>query len=333
MLNMNKIMPLIILIMSTMITISANNWLGMWMGLEMNLMAFIPLIYEHKNKNSSQSMMIYFLAQSLSSILLLFSVLINSYIMTSSMLINELTNMMLMISLFIKMGTAPFHMWLPEMMSNMNWYKCLTLMTWQKIAPLFVLSCTQTQHWMMMLSVMMSTMIGAIGGLNQTSIRKIMAYSSISHMGWMMMLLSLKPFWYKYLAIYSMIIIMLITILNYNNTYFMNQMSLSSKTITEKYTISALMMSMGGLPPFLGFLPKWMTIQAMIESNLMFTLMVMMMSSLITLFYYLRLVSSMLLSFSTVSKWIFKHNMNQSMMIAMIMMNLMLPSCSMMIFF
>nr|UPL65416.1 NADH dehydrogenase subunit 2 [Sadoletus valdezi] len=330
--NSSYILFFTMTIISTMITLSSNNWMGMWMGLEMNLMAFIPFISKSKNMKSSQSMMIYFLTQSIGSIILLFSILMSTFIMTSPLLINELTKNMLIISILIKMGAAPFHMWFPEMMSKLNWKECCLLTTWQKLAPMTVLSNIINPNWIIYMSIMLSTMMGAIGGLNQTSLRKIMAYSSINHMGWMIALISVKFMWYKYLIIYTMIVSMMMMYFNYNNMYFINQLISSSISLTEKYTYIMLMMSMGGLPPFLGFLPKLMTIQMMIETNLIFILMIMVMSSLITLFYYLRLMSSMILSYSSMNKWMMMTPTNKFIIYTMNIMNMALPMIAMLNF-
>nr|YP_009654823.1 NADH dehydrogenase subunit 2 [Mictis tenebrosa]QCI09391.1 NADH dehydrogenase subunit 2 [Mictis tenebrosa] len=324
-LNSNKILFLTILIVSTMITLSANNWLGMWMGLEMNLMSFIPLISKSKNKKSSQAMMIYFLTQSIGSITLLFSIIMNSLIFTAPNLTNELVIIMMMISIMIKVGAAPFHFWLPEMMANLNWSECMLLMTWQKIAPLFILSNMIPNNWFLYLSVLMSAAIGSIGGLNQTSLRKILAYSSINHLSWMMMFMSMNVSWYKYLIIYSMLIVMICMLMSMKNAFFINQLVSSSPSIMEKFTYTILLLSIGGLPPFLGFLPKWMVIQSMINSGMYLLMVIMMLLSLITLFYYMRMMTAFILSYSTMNKWIINKTPNKLMLFMFMSMNLTLP--------
>nr|AFY16897.1 NADH dehydrogenase subunit 2 [Dicranocephalus femoralis] len=328
--NSSKILFLTILFLSTMITMSSNNWTGMWMGLEMNLMAFIPFISKNKEKSSSQAMMIYFLTQSIGSMILLFSILMSSLSIIKPF-INDMMLSLMMISLFIKLGAAPFHFWLPEMLSNLKWMEASMLMTWQKLAPLTILS-NLNNHSIFYISIILSTMVGSIGGLNQTSLRKILAYSSINHLSWMMMFISTSANWYKYLTIYSMLIIMLCYFLNWNNIYFINQMNSSSFSLTEKYFYMIMMLSIGGLPPFLGFLPKWMVIQNMIQSNTMFIMIIMMLFSLITLFYYLRMMSALILNYSTINKWNFKYP-NNALISLILYINLMLPMFSTFNFF
>nr|QWX95602.1 NADH-ubiquinone oxidoreductase chain 2 [Savius diagonalis] len=323
-LNSNKLLFMIMLVLSTMITLNAQNWMGMWMGLEMNLMSFIPLISSKKNKNSSQSMTIYFLAQSMGSINLLFSILINHMLFLNPNMINELIKMLITTSILIKLGAAPFHFWFPEMLANLNWSECMIMMTWQKIAPLFVMYMLMINNWYFYLSIILCSIIGAIGGLNQTSLRKILAYSSINHMSWMMMFMSLSGAWYKYLLIYSIMIILTCQFFNLKKSFFINQLCSMSSSMTEKFTYTILMMSLGGLPPFLGFLPKWMVIQIMINSEMYFMLLFLMMMTLLTLFYYMRMMTTYFLNYTTINKWMLFNN-NNKIMLLINFINLMLP--------
>nr|YP_010692665.1 NADH dehydrogenase subunit 2 [Homoeocerus bipunctatus]WBV80553.1 NADH dehydrogenase subunit 2 [Homoeocerus bipunctatus] len=323
--NSHKMLFLSIMILSSLITLSSNNWLSMWMGLEMNLMSFIPLISKSKNKKSSQAMMIYFMAQSIGSMTFLFSVLMSPLAFMSIDMISEVSKMMMMISVMIKLGAAPFHMWLPEMMANLVWYECMLLMTWQKIAPLIVMSNMYPNEWFLYMFVIMSAAVGGIGGVNQTSLRKIMAYSSINHLSWMMMFMSMNYSWYLYLIIYSMLIMMICIMFNNKNIYFISQLMNSSVSMMETSTFIMLFLSIGGLPPFLGFLPKWMVLQSMINSGLYMMMVAMLLLSLLPLFYYMRLMSSFVLSYSMMNKWFKTPHMNSMVLFMFVSVNLMLP--------
>nr|QUJ10153.1 NADH dehydrogenase subunit 2 [Tropidothorax sinensis] len=304
MLNYSKMMFLSIMIISTLMVISSDSWLGMWMGMEMNLMSFIPFISKSKNKKSSQGMIIYFLAQSMGSIMFLFSILMNK-IMISPMMINSLMNELLMISMLIKLGAAPFHMWIPEMMTNLNWIEIFMLSTWQKLGPLYVLYSTLTTTWIVVISVILSSIIGSIGGIMYSSMRKILAYSSINHMSWMIMMLNIQKQWYLYLLIYSMLMLSTCIWFHVNNFYFMNQL-MKTSSMMEKLVTSSLLLSLGGMPPMLGFLPKWIAIQAMLTAGTIMIMMIMIMSSMLTLFYYMRMISLNMLLFSACNKWMSK---------------------------
>nr|UPL65377.1 NADH dehydrogenase subunit 2 [Crompus oculatus] len=328
--NFSKMMFLIIMIFSSLFTISSSNWIGMWMGLEINLMAFIPVMASMKNKKSSQALIIYFFTQSIGSIMMLFSILMYSMINISPLMLMDYMKLFMTTGLIIKLGMAPFHNWLPEAMSNLNWEKNLLLMTWQKLAPMYMLS-NMYMDKLFMIIIISSAIVGAIGGLNYSSLRKIMAYSSINHMSWMSMMMISQTQWIKYFIIYSIILIMLCSILKYYNILFINQINYKMKSNLEKITFSILMMSMGGLPPFLGFLPKWMVIQSMLINNMFLPMMIMIMMTLLTLFYYLRMISAQLMMYSNSLMW--NKKMKMKIMYMYLMINLMLPMFSIMSFF
>nr|AUW38586.1 NADH dehydrogenase subunit 2 [Hotea curculionoides] len=313
----SKTLFLTIMMTGTILTLSSNNWISMWMGLEINMMAFIPMISD-KNKNSSQAMMIYLLTQSVSSMILMFSIIM--YQMTMS----ELFNNIMLISLLIKMGAAPFHMWLPEIMSKMSWMSNMILMTWQKLAPMIMINSLNYNNKIMYMTIIMSVIVGAIGGLNQLSMRKIMGYSSINHLGWMMSLSKIKNNWIIYLMLYSAMITILCIMFNQLNMMHVNQVNSMNMTLMEKTSYFIAMLSLGGLPPFLGFLPKWMVIQTLINNNLMIMMMIMVMFSLLSLYYYMRMMTNMMMSSSTMSKWMMTSPKSYTVSV-MMMLNMSLP--------
>nr|YP_009485338.1 NADH dehydrogenase subunit 2 [Dinorhynchus dybowskyi]AVA07532.1 NADH dehydrogenase subunit 2 [Dinorhynchus dybowskyi] len=310
---------MMIIIMSTMITLSSNNWISMWIGLEINMMSFIPLILSEVNKSSSEAAMIYFLTQSVSSMLLMAMILTT---MCKYLIWGETINSIISFSIFIKLGVAPFHMWMPKMMNKMSWMKCSLLMTWQKIAPMYMLS-NMASTAINYLAIILSIIVGSVGGLNQTSLRKMMAYSSINHLGWMLAISKSMNLWMIYLLIYSSMISSMCYIFFYYKINFINQLSVNNMNNTEKVGMFIMMMSMGGLPPFIGFLPKWIVIQSLINENEILIILIMIMFSLITLMYYLRIMTNMFLSFNLMIKWSFNHY--NYFMIMIMTINLSLP--------
>nr|YP_010310348.1 NADH dehydrogenase subunit 2 [Paramarcius puncticeps]UMY75883.1 NADH dehydrogenase subunit 2 [Paramarcius puncticeps] len=329
--NSSKMLFLSITVLGTLTALSSTSWIGMWMGMEINLMAFISLISDKKNKNNSQGMMIYFLVQSVSSILFLFSILLSLKI-TDTFSTFKFMNIMIMASLMMKLGVPPFHMWFPELMSKLNWVKCLILLTWQKLAPLTVMSNLIFNNNFINIIIVITAFTGAIGGLNQVSLRKLMAYSSINHMAWMLMFMSISNLWYYYFMIYMISMLMLGFIMNKLNVYFINQFHIMNLSFMKKITIASLLLSIGGLPPFLGFLPKLITIQSMINSSLFFMIFMLFMSSLLTLFYYTRMITPLILNYSTLTKWSNNKNLDNY-MIMILLINLALPFMTIISFF
>nr|ARH53883.1 NADH dehydrogenase subunit 2 [Hygrotus nigrolineatus] len=301
------------LIMGTLITISSQSWMGTWMGLEINLLSFIPIISIKNNQLSSESSIKYFLVQALASSIFLFSIIM---IMTKSKMINEMymTNkMMLMMmnsAILMKLGAAPFHFWFPEIIEGLNWTNSLILMTWQKIAPFSIISYIMKFNMFMIIIIMISTFIGSIGGLNQISLRKLLSYSSINHIGWMISSLIINEMiWLIYFMIYSIISSTIMIMFNKYNIYLMKQIYLMNNNNNMiKFIMLMNILSLGGLPPFLGFMPKWIVIQNLINSYFILT-MFMIMMSLITLFFYIRLTYSSLIMMNNENNYVIMMNM------------------------
>nr|YP_010166647.1 NADH dehydrogenase subunit 2 [Leconectes striatellus]QRV62738.1 NADH dehydrogenase subunit 2 [Leconectes striatellus] len=290
------------LFLGTMITISSYSWLGAWMGLEINLLSFIPLMKIKNNSYSSEVSMKYFLIQALASSIFLFMVILmisQSKMMNESYLINSSMLIILNSTILMKLGAAPFHFWFPEIIEGMNWNNSLILLTWQKIAPMVILSYSIENNSFIIMIILLSTFIGSIGGLNQISLRKILAYSSINHIGWMLSTFLINEMmWALYFLIYSFMSLSIITIFNKFNLFMLKQLfNMLNTKILIKFFIMMNLLSLGGLPPFLGFLPKWIIIQNL-SLNHFLTLMFMIMMTLITLFFYLRIMYSSIMLFN-----------------------------------
>nr|QBF01179.1 NADH dehydrogenase subunit 2 [Stegana eurystoma] len=292
--NSSKILFVIIMMVGSLITVTSNSWLGAWMGLEINLLSFIPLMSDNNNLMSTEASLKYFLVQAMASTVLLFAIILLMMKNNTNYEINlSYISMVILSSLLLKSGAAPFHFWFPNIMEGLSWMNCLLLMTWQKIAPLMLISHTNIKI-LMFSSIILSVMVGSLGGLNQSSLRKLMAFSSINHLGWMLMALnSNETIWLIYFLMYSFLSFTLTFMFNNFKIFHFNQMfSLFFKSKILKFILFMNFLSLGGLPPFLGFLPKWLVIQQLSTENQYFMLMILMMSTLITLFFYLRICYS-----------------------------------------
>nr|YP_010892327.1 NADH dehydrogenase subunit 2 [Tagasta tonkinensis]WJO90060.1 NADH dehydrogenase subunit 2 [Tagasta tonkinensis] len=304
--NLKKTLFLSSLMMGSMISISSNTWLGIWMGLEMNLLSFIPLMVNEKNLMMNESSIKYFIVQVVASAMLLFSILmIVMKIPVGWEKEGMIPSMMISSSLLIKVGAAPFHLWFPEVMKTSSWINCMILMTWQKIAPMVVLSYCIGKTMFTLATSVSSIILGAIGGLYQTSIRQVMAYSSISHLGWMIssMLIS-ELMWEFYFIIYSTLSSVMVLMFNQSKLYNIGQLfTLSSYSIESKFIIIISMLSLGGMPPLLGFLPKWLIVQTMLENGMTSTVSIMVILTSINIYYYMRISFASIILNSNESMW------------------------------
>nr|YP_009522708.1 NADH dehydrogenase subunit 2 [Caridina indistincta A]AXQ36847.1 NADH dehydrogenase subunit 2 [Caridina indistincta A] len=280
------------LLMGTITTFSASSWFTAWIGLELNLLSFIPLLATSKsNQYTSESSLKYFLIQALGSALILASAPLSLQTQTMTMIVITL-------ALLLKMGAAPFHFWFPPIVQGITWPQCIMISTIQKIAPMLLLSMSQTNttSHILMIASLSSAVVGAIGGLNQTLTRKILAYSSINHMAWMLAAIMFnEQMWTIYFLTYTVVSSSVMLILHSYQIFHFNQLSsfnMYSKSLTLALFLALL--SLGGLPPLTGFFPKWLIIQQFVLSESIVWLSVLLVSALLTLFFYLRIaISSM----------------------------------------
>nr|YP_448738.1 NADH dehydrogenase subunit 2 [Petrobius brevistylis]AAX39850.1 NADH dehydrogenase subunit 2 [Petrobius brevistylis] len=306
--NPAKILFLSTLIGGTLISVSSTSWFGVWMGLEVNLLSFIPLMSNGSDLRSTEASLKYFLAQTLGSVVLILGAiyLLYSFSLTTSLLYSTQAACMINSSILLKLGAAPFHFWLPSVAESLSWANNIILMTWQKLAPLAILSYTNINSMPLInMSIILSALIGGWGGLNQTMLRKLMAFSSINHLAWIMssMLIS-ESLWLFYYTTY--VIMSLAVVVYFMNTEIshINQIYDSielNKTSQNMITVNFL--SLGGLPPFLGFMPKWLTIQALMLTSHYVITYIMIMSTLITLFYYIRMIHLGLTILNSTKMW------------------------------
>nr|WOR81161.1 NADH dehydrogenase subunit 2 [Anaspides swaini] len=300
-LNSANILFLLSSFLGIFLAISSSSWLTAWIGLELNLLSFIPLISSKKDQYSSESALKYFLIQAFaSSVLILAATMILVSPFYSSILISS--------ALFLKAGAAPFHFWFPTVMQGLSWFQAALLMTTQKIAPLTLLSYTLLSNSIFtnnffLIFIMSSALFGAIGGFNQTLLRKLLAYSSINHMSWLLTAMVLSDsLWILYFFFYSIISFSIISLFHYSQAFHISnlifKMNFSSM---NKMILLFSFLSLGGLPPFTGFIPKWILIQEMINQNMIFLLVILLISALFTLYYYIMIaVNSFLFSSSKI---------------------------------
>nr|YP_009316249.1 NADH dehydrogenase subunit 2 [Cricetulus migratorius]ANE11016.1 NADH dehydrogenase subunit 2 [Cricetulus migratorius] len=280
-----------------MVTMLSSSFFLMWIGLEMNLLAIIPLMISKSNPRSTEAATKYFITQATASMILLLSVILNYKqlgIWSFQSQTNDFTSTLMFISLAIKLGLSPFHAWLPEVTQGISFNTGLLLLTWQKLAPMSILLQTyeNTHPSVLLFSALVSVLVGAWGGLNQTQTRKIMAYSSIAHMGWMISILPYNPtLTMLNLAVYITLTLAFFLILSAHSFSSIKMSSLLWNKAPMLLPLTAIiLLSMGGLPPLTGFLPKWLIISELLKNNNHIIASMMAITALINLFFYTRLI-------------------------------------------
>nr|AZJ53779.1 NADH dehydrogenase subunit 2 [Sitta europaea] len=284
------------LLMGTTITISSNHWILAWTGLEINTLAILPLISKSHHPRAIEAATKYFLVQATASALVLFSSMTNAW-HTGQWDITQLTHptscLILTSAIAMKLGLAPFHFWFPEVLQGSPLTTGLLLSTAMKFPPITLLYMTSQSLNPTLLTTMaiLSAALGGWMGLNQTQTRKILAFSSISHLGWMAIIITYSP----KLALLNFYLYTLMTAAAFLTLNSMKVLKLStlmtswSKAPTLSAMLLLTLLSLAGLPPLTGFLPKWLIIEELTKQEMAPTATIISLLSLLSLFFYLRL--------------------------------------------
>nr|YP_009564461.1 NADH dehydrogenase subunit 2 [Gavia arctica]AAN71707.1 NADH dehydrogenase subunit II [Gavia arctica]QAY80504.1 NADH dehydrogenase subunit 2 [Gavia arctica] len=291
-----KLISLLSLLLGTTITISSNHWMMAWTGLEINTLAIIPLISKSHHPRAVEAAIKYFLVQATASALVLFSSMINAW-STGQWDITQLNHptacLLMTTAIAMKLGLVPFHFWFPEVLQGSSLTTALLLSTMMKFPPITILFLTSHSLNPTLLTTMAiaSAALGGWMGLNQTQIRKILAFSSISHLGWMAIIIIYNPkLTLLTFYLYTLMTATVFLTLNTTKTLKLPTMMTSwTKIPMLNATLMLVLLSLAGLPPLTGFLPKWLIIQELTKQEMTTTATIITMLSLLGLFFYLRL--------------------------------------------
>nr|ADL70923.1 NADH dehydrogenase subunit 2 [Heteronotia binoei] len=306
---------------STVIIMASHHWLLAWLGLELNTLSILPIIMRSNHPRTTEAATKYFLIQTTAATLILLASTMNAWqtgswniMQPSSPTITTITTTAIM----MKLAIAPAHLWYPEILQGTTMATALIISTWQKIAPLtllYLLINHLSTNTVLLLGLL-SALLGGWTGLNQTQTRKIMAFSSIFHMGWLLTALCLNP---------SLTTLTMITYLTMTTTMFLSLTTSSSKTLLDlgtSWTHSPILLtttmltllSLAGLPPLTGFMPKLLILKELVTMKLLPLSTMLALTSLPNLAFYTRMayLSTLTIPPNTTNseyKWRFKPTM------------------------
>nr|QNV12108.1 NADH dehydrogenase subunit 2 [Araneus quadratus] len=301
MLAQSVLLFIMIYLMSIMFTLSCNDWFLVWVGLEVNMMSFIALVYDRKSMGVEVCLK-YFFIQSLGSGILMM-------MFYSEFDLFELISLMI---LSYKMGAGPFFFWFPSVCESLGWGSCFILMTIQKVLPLLLISFLVSMFlWVIILS---SIVLGALGSMNQKNMKRLMAFSSVHHIGWMLFSNFLSSMmWVIYLFMYSLMIMGIMWNLWKDKILDIGMLG----KISSKWSFILGMLSMGGMPPMLGFYMKWWLFYYLLSWD--FSLLIFMIIMSVLMFYiYLRVVYSIIMGSMMSWSWYVYLKSNKNINIDMI---------------
>ncbi|MEM7617487.1 MAG: NADH-quinone oxidoreductase subunit N, partial [Pseudomonadota bacterium] len=326
---------ILLAVLGMCLLVSSNNLLSMYIALELQAMSlYVLLAFRKDHPNNSESAIKYFVLSSLSSALILYgcsfiygvtgnlsfshiSQIISSYAVAPNIFVIGM--ILVLIGLFFKLSLIPFHMWTPDVYQGASIPITAFFAATSKIAAVILLIKLLYNvfdslfiHWQQILMILsaISMLFGSIAAIAQTNIKRMLAYSSIAHMGYVTMGITA----YSTEAVESVIIYLFIylsmTIGMFASLLFINRKELHDKQVSflsdikyfsglgkkspyKALIITIFMLSMAGLPPFAGFWGKLFIFKAVIASELYLLASIGIIASIISVYYYLRIIKIM----------------------------------------
>jgi len=324
--NLNKIeYPILILssILGMMIMISSNDLIVFYMGLELQSLALYVLAsFNRDNLLSTESGLKYFVLSALSSGLLLYGCSLTygfsestnfDQILINSTEFNYGTTfgiVFILVGLAFKISAVPFHMWAPDVYQGSPTSVTLFFAILPKIAALSVFIkflytpfANMNDQWQtIIVFISIASMIfGAVAAIGQKNLKRLIAYSSISHMGYALAGLSTVSNQgiqssITYISIYlvmNLAFFSCLFMLKRNDKYYENiedLSGLSKKHPILSFSLLIVLFSLAGIPPLAGFFAKFYVFLAVIEQSMYFLAIVGLLATVIAAFYYLRII-------------------------------------------
>jgi len=317
--------PILILssVLGMMVMISSNDLIVFYMGLELQSLAlYVLATFNRDQLKSSEAGLKYFILSALSSGLLLygcsliygFSGSTNFDVISSQLNSNEYVLtfgiVFILVGLAFKISAVPFHMWAPDVYEGSPTSVTLFFTMVPKIAALavfirflYVPFLNLIDQWQMIIIFLSiaSMLFGAIAAIGQTNIKRLIAYSSIGHIGYTLAGLAVGTnegiqSSIIYISIYIIMNLALFScllMLRRNNQYYEEIEDLSGLSKNHpllSLSLLVILFSLAGIPPLAGFFAKFYIFKAVIEQSMYFLAIVGLLSTVVAAFYYLRII-------------------------------------------
>jgi len=316
-------------LLGVMLLISANSLVMIYLGLELiSLSVYALVAFNRESTRGSEAAMKYFVLGSMASGMLLYGMSM-IYGATGSLNLGEIaaaistrgSNDLLLVfglvfvvvGIAFKFGVVPFHMWIPDVYEGAPLATTLLISSIPKLAA-FAMAFRLLQsglgdlhiHWQGMLQVMalLSIVVGNLAAIMQTNIKRMLAYSTISHMGFVLLgLLPGSGFGFG-ASMYYMIVYALMSTAAFGMVIMLSSRGIEAEHLEDfkglnqrnpyyAAIMGIVMFSMAGVPPMVGFFAKWMVIKAAMDAGFMWLAIVAVIFAVVGAFYYLRVIKYM----------------------------------------
>jgi NADH-quinone oxidoreductase subunit N len=313
-------------VLGMMIMVSAHSLLSVYLGLEMLSLSLYALVaIDRDSPVASEAAMKYFVLGSLASGMLLYGISmvygatgsIDIQLLADAVAKQGLDNpvlvfglVFLVVGLSFKLGAVPFHMWVPDVYQGAPTSVTLYIGSAPKLAAFALMMRilvdglgTLQADWQQMLIIlaMLSMMLGNLVAIAQSNIKRMLAYSTISHVGFLLLgILAGTPEGYAAAMFYTIVYVLMAVgafgvLLVLSRTGFEAENIDDFKGLNDRnpwlaFLMMVIMMSMAGVPFMVGFYAKWMVLQSIVDIGLVWLAILGVLFSVIGAFYYLRVV-------------------------------------------
>ena len=293
------------------ILIISDNLLTTYLGLELQTFSIFILIAKNRSSiKSSEAGLKYFMLGAISSGFYLLSLVIlylfgytfelKEIMFFNGDLIIYISITLILLSFSFKLSLFPFHFWIPDIYEGSSWDIVTLIATLPKISVICLLIQILINSNVMLSLCLCSIIIGTLGALNQTKLKRLLAYSGVSHMGFIVLGYTIQSnssltVGSMYLLIYILITMsFLVLIINNNkkNNFIIELGALKFTNKVLSITIILIILSIAGVPPLSGFISKWYLIWCSIENQYIISSILIILFSAIGMGYYLRLIKT-----------------------------------------
>jgi NADH-quinone oxidoreductase subunit N len=317
--------PVLILssVLGMMVMISSNDLIVFYMGLELQSLAlYVLATFNRDQVKSSEAGLKYFVLSALSSGLLLYGCSL-IYGFSGSTNFNVISNQLntdeyvltfgivfILVGLAFKISAVPFHMWAPDVYEGSPTSVTLFFTMVPKIAALtvfvrflYVPFLNLIDQWQMIIVFLSiaSMLFGAIAAIGQTNIKRLVAYSSIGHIGYTLAGLATGSnegiqssiIYISIYVIMNLALFSCLLMLKRNDQYYEEIDDLSGLSKNHpllSFSLLIILFSLAGIPPLAGFFAKFYVFKAVIEQSMYFLAIVGLLSTVVAAFYYLRII-------------------------------------------
>jgi len=304
--GMNKLLIYVIsLAFSTLGCLTAKKWLVIWFWIELKSLALIPIIRAKVKPRSIEATTKYFVFQALGRVILLLGILIKFFekgLIYIKRKYSIIKTIIIILAITLKMGIFPKHFWFIDVMKGVKFFTGFFLSVISKVIPLYIIISIRQQQTRLVFIIVgiISVIIGSSFGLQQTQLRKLIALSSIAHLGWMLLIFSKKSKNLLGIIIFISYVVMTLPIFWIGKKFSIENLSKTSKVRTKSASTIILLisiLSIAGLPPLLGFFYKWVMLFFLSKSKNFLIIATLIGARLLSLYFYIQICISFYLKF------------------------------------